>query len=854
MQPTHATIPQPQKIYLADYTPPAYLVRHVELTFRLAPKATRVIARIQFAPNPAAHSRDFFLHGEKLKLIRASIDGTPVQPVLVDGGLTASVPDAPFVWESEVEIAPIENTALDGLYMSNGMYCTQCEPEGFRRITYYPDRPDVMAPFDVRIESDLPILLSNGNPVERGAGYAVWHDPWPKPSYLFALVAGDLVAERGAFTTMSGKDVSLAVWTRAADADKASFALGALQRSMLWDEQAYGREYDLDVFNIVAVSDFNSGAMENKGLNIFNTAAVLASPATATDMDFQRVEGVIAHEYFHNWTGNRITCRDWFQLSLKEGLTVFRDQQFTGDLHGHAVKRIRDVIKLHTRQFREDGGPLAHNVRPESFVEISNFYTGTIYEKGAEVIRMLHRLVGPVAYGEALDLYFDRLDGQAATIEDWLQVFQDATGRDLTQFKRWYQQAGTPQVSVVKEYADGILRLTLRQHTPPTPGQPDKLPLVIPVAIGLLDSEGREILATQVLEFNQPEQCFTFSGFDDAPIVSLLRGFSAPVILRQENTSEELALLLAHDTDSFNRWDAGQQLARRTLAAMVIDNAPPSSTYLNAMQAMLMNEALDPALRALILSLPSEEDTAQNLALAGQIPDPDAIHAAHEALKNHLAEHLEAVLPGVYAAMQVDAPYSPEADQAGKRALANATLALISRTDHGQAAEAQYAKADNMTLTLGALASLLSIGRGNSQLAAFATHWADDKLVIDKWFALQVTEAAPRRLLNMLNRLTALDTFDWQNPNRFRSVLATISANPAGFHQADGSVYRFVADWLIRLDSVNPWTASRISAAFDGWRRYDTGRQALMRAQIERIAKAPGISREMSEMVGRMLA
>ncbi|ARO14796.1 aminopeptidase N [Ketogulonicigenium robustum] len=853
MPANQTSVVQPQKIYLADYTPPTYLVEHVDLTFRLAPKNTRVLARIRFVPNPAATSRDFFLHGELLTLINASIDGTPVTPTLVEGGLSCDVPDAPFTWESEVEIAPIENTALDGLYMSDGMYCTQCEAEGFRRITYYPDRPDVMAPFTVRIESDLPVLLSNGNPADRGADFAVWHDPWPKPSYLFALVAGNLVAKRGSFDTMSGKHVDLAVWTRPADAAKADFAVGALQRAMKWDEDVYGREYDLDVFNIVAVSDFNSGAMENKGLNIFNTAAVLASPDTATDLDYERVEGVIAHEYFHNWTGNRITCRDWFQLSLKEGLTVFRDQQFTGDLHGHATKRIRDVIKLRARQFREDNGPLAHNVRPESFVEISNFYTGTIYEKGAEVIRMLRTLVGPEAYAKALDLYFARHDGQAATIEDWLQVFVDATGRDLTQFKRWYSQAGTPRVAVTEDYTDGTLTLTLRQTTPPTPGQTDKQPLVIPVAVGLLNPNGDEVVPTTVLELTGAEQTFTFSGLASRPVASVLRGFSAPVILQREQSAEELAFLMAHDTDSFVRWDSGRALACQVLVSMVRDHAAPLPAYLDAIAATLADETLDPALRAFVLDLPSEESTAQTLFDLGATPEPDAIHDAHEALKNHLAEHMVTLLPQVYAACQINEAYTPDAAQAGKRALANAVLNLISRNDGGATAEMQFTASNNMTLSLGALHSLLDVGQGRAELAAFAQRWADDRLVIDKWFSLQVSLAAPRRLLAVLTDLTGLESFDWKNPNRFRAVFGAITSNPAGFHQADGSVYRLMADWLIRLDSANPWTASRLSAAFDGWRRYDKARQGLMRAQIERIAKTPAISREMAEMVGRML-
>ncbi|MCR9115249.1 MAG: aminopeptidase N, partial [Rhodobacteraceae bacterium] len=535
----------PQTIYLADYQPPAFLIDKVHLTFRLDPEKTRVLSKIDFRPNPASQRGEFFLHGEDLKLIRATVDGRPVALRMREGGLSCDVPDAPFTWEAEVEIAPAANTALEGLYMSNGMYCTQCEAEGFRKITYYPDRPDVMAPFTVRIESDETIMLSNGNPGDSGAGFAEWHDPWPKPAYLFALVAGDLVNHPDRFTTQSGRDVELNIWVRPGDEDKCAFGMEALKASMTWDEQVYGREYDLDVFNIVAVDDFNMGAMENKGLNIFNSSCVLASPETSTDANFERVEAIIAHEYFHNWTGNRITCRDWFQLCLKEGLTVYRDAQFTADMRSEPVKRISDVIALRARQFREDNGPLAHPVRPESFVEINNFYTATVYEKGAELIGMLKTLVGDAAYSAALDLYFDRHDGHACTIEDWLAVFEEVTGRDLAQFKRWYSEAGTPRLKVSEDFADGTYTLTFEQHTPPTPGQERKAPRVIPIAVGLLGANGDEVRATQILEMTEERQSFTFEGLSGRPVPSILRGFSAPVILQRETTNAERAFLLA---------------------------------------------------------------------------------------------------------------------------------------------------------------------------------------------------------------------------------------------------------------------------------------------------------------------
>ncbi|HHL21335.1 MAG TPA: aminopeptidase N, partial [Aliiroseovarius sp.] len=743
------TVPALQPVRLADYTPPAWLVEDVHLTFRLHPTATRVAARIRFTPNPAAQTRDFFLNGDGLKLISARIDGTPVTPELGPDGLRldpATLPDGPFTWEAEVEINPQANTALDGLYLSNGMFCTQCEAEGFRRITYYPDRPDVMAPFHVRIESDLPVLLSNGNPVAQGPGWAEWHDPWPKPSYLFALVAGDLVAREDSFTTMSGREVALRLWTRAGDQDKTEWAMQSLKTSMRWDEEKYGREYDLDIFQIVAVSDFNMGAMENKGLNIFNTSAVLASRDTATDANFARIEGIIAHEYFHNWTGNRITCRDWFQLSLKEGLTVYRDQCFSADQRSAPVQRIEDVLALRYRQFREDNGPLAHPVQPDEYVEINNFYTATIYEKGAEVIRMLATLVGEEGYRRALDLYFERLDGQAATIDDWLRVFEDATGRDLSQFHRWYKQAGTPRLSVEEDFKDGTYTLTFTQETPPTPGQPDKQPLVIPIAVGLLGPNGDEVLPTQVLEMTEPRQSFSFDGLAARPMASILRNFSAPVILKRDLSASDYAFLLAHDTDAFNRWEAGRALSKQVLSDMITKDAAPDPAYLDALAGMLRDDELDPAFRALALRRPGQEDMAQTLLDAGVTPDPLHIYLAIRDLGDAVARHLAAEVERLAPQMEVQAPYVPDADQSGKRALALELLDLTTRRDGGAAAAARlYARADNMTLKQGALAALLEAGRGADELADFHARWQNEPLVIDKWFTLQVMHAAPEK-------------------------------------------------------------------------------------------------------------
>lgn len=843
----------PQTIYLHDYTPPAYLVDTIELTFRLSPMATRVVSKITFRPNPDSPSRVFTLDGSDMTLIWAKIDGAAIAPEVDANGLTCPAPDAAFVWESEVEIAPEANTALEGLYMSNGMYCTQCEAEGFRKITYYSDRPDVMAVFTVRVEGAAPVLLSNGNPTASGDGWAEWRDPWPKPAYLFALVAGDLVAHPGHFTTMSGRDVALNLWVRPDDIGKCAFGMEALKKSMRWDEDVYGREYDLDIFNIVAVDDFNAGAMENKGLNIFNSSAVLASPETATDADFERIEAIIAHEYFHNWTGNRITCRDWFQLCLKEGLTVFRDQQFTGDMRGHAVKRIIDAMDLRSYQFREDNGTLAHPVRPESFVEINNFYTSTVYEKGAEVIGMLKRLVGDDAYKTALELYFDRHDGQAATIEDWLQVFEDTTGRDLTQFKRWYQQAGTPRVTVTDEFADGTYTLHMSQQTPPTPGQPDKDPHVIPIAVGLIGQDGQEVLPTTVLELTDANQSYTFKGLSGRPVPSILRDFSAPVILKQTQTGHDQAFLLAHDTDPFNAWEAGQNLAKAGLIAMIIDGAAPDPTYFEALNRAIKDEAKDPAYRAMLLSLPTQDAMAQAIFDAGDTPDPDRIHTSHTALRQAIASHCGTILSDLYDRHHVSGPFSPEATDAGKRALTNTALRLLCLTDGPDRAQAQFDGATNMTQQVAALASLLAIKAGDSALAAFEAQWSADRLVMNKWFAMQVAAAAPDDAVKVAETLTQHPDFNWKNPNRLRSVIGTLPGNLAGFHAANGRGYRFVADWLIKVDAGNPMIAAGLSRAFQTLPHWDATRQALMRQALTKIAATPGLSRDTSEMVSRLL-
>jgi aminopeptidase N len=850
-------------IRLADYAPPAYLVDRVELNVTLAPSGTRVTARLAMRPNPARAAgapHELRLDGRGLGLVSAAIDGDEVpQNALVrdNEGLSVPaelVPQAPFTWEAVTEIAPERNTALEGLYMSKGMYCTQCEAQGFRKITYYPDRPDVMATFRVRIEGDAPVLLSNGNLVGEGPGWAEWEDPHPKPSYLFALVAGDLRAVEDRFTTRSGREVLLQIWVREGDEDRCAYAMDALKRSMAWDEEVYGREYDLDRFMIVAVDDFNMGAMENKGLNVFNSKFVLASPETATDTDYKSIEAIIAHEYFHNWTGNRITCRDWFQLCLKEGLTVFRDQQFSGDQRSHGVKRIEDVIRLRGQQFREDAGPLAHPVRPDHYVEINNFYTATVYEKGAEVIGMLRRLVGPETYSRALDLYFERHDGQACTIEDWLKVFEDASGRDLTRFGLWYSQAGTPRLVAEEAWEGGRYRLRLRQHTRPTPGQPVKAPLVIPVAFGLLAADGTEMegglltLETEAAEFEWP--------LDARPVPSLLRGFSAPVILERATSPAERIFLLGNDTDPFNIWEAARALALELLMRRAADaSAEPEPAHVAALEAVAADHRLDPAFRALALGLPSVEEVTVEIAQTGRLPDPLAIDAARRAVEAAIGAALAPGLARLYDEHRVPGPYSPDAEAAGHRALRAHALAYLTAADpEARLAREQVEAADNMTERMSALSLLVAHGKAGEALAAFREAWRGDRLVMDKWFAVQAALTPPEAAADTVAALARHEDFDWRNPNRFRALIGSFAGgNTAGFHRPDGAGYALVADWLLQLDPVNPQTTARLTASFGSWRIFDATRQALMRSQLERLAALPGLSRDTGEMVERLL-
>ena len=860
----------PTPTLLADYQPYPFEIARTQLRFQLAPKTTRVTARLHLAARGTAQA--MVLDGEGLKLLRIEIDGVALRDYrLTETELTipaSAIPAGDFVLETEVEIAPAANTALEGLYMSNGMYCTQCEAQGFRKITFYPDRPDVMTRFDARVEGDLPVLLSNGNPVAsgttpEGAHWAEWSDPWPKPAYLFALVAGELVEVAGSFTTMEGRKVHLGIWVRPGDETRCNFAMEALIRSMEWDERVWGRAYDLDIFNIVAVDDFNMGAMENKGLNIFNSKLVLASPETATDLDYERIEAVIGHEYFHNWTGNRITCRDWFQLCLKEGLTVYRDQTFTADVRKGAVKRIDDVLTLRARQFREDQGPLSHAVRPDSYIEINNFYTATIYEKGAEIIGMLRTLIGEDAWAKGTTLYFARHDGQACTIEDWLAVFEEASNRDLAQFKRWYTDAGTPKLVVREGWRasnpesgaaeGGKFTLTFTQSTAPTPNQPDKPARVIPIRVALFDTAGAMIGGERVLEMTQPTQSFAFEGLTARPTPSILRGFSAPVMVETDGTPDHRAFLLAHDTDPFNRWEAGRGLAREALVALATGgDLTVAAAYLDALGDFLADAAPAPAFRALCLQLPSDDEIAKAIFESGATPDPDTIDAAHGALSKAIATRHGAALTALYDGAKVEGPYSPDAEPTGNRTLRHAILAHLSQIDNGARAQVMFDTADNMTDQIGALGLLIAHGVGAEASAKFYDQWKDERLVMDKWFAVELSYAPKDRAVERAAELAQHPLFDWKNPNRFRSLLGGLSSNHAGFHRADGAGYRFYGDWLIQLDPKNPQTAARMSTAFQTWAQFDAGRRAQAQAVFKQILDHPALSRDLGEMVGRL--
>jgi aminopeptidase N len=865
----------PQPIRLTDYRPPAYLIDEVHLTFDLAPNTTRVTARLSIRRN-GDHAEPLVLNGERLKPISVAVDGRELgaSEYSVDAEfLTVPTVPAAFTLTTEVEIDPEANKALDGLYMSGGRFCTQCEAEGFRKITWFADRPDVLSRFTVRIEAPKTYqrLLSNGNLMESGdlpggKRYAVWNDPFPKPCYLFALVAGELDELSDSLVTMSGRTVDLKIYVDPGMAGRATYAMDALKRSMKWDEEAFGREYDLDLFMIVAVRDFNFGAMENKGLNIFNSSLLLADPATATDFDYERIESVVAHEYFHNWTGDRITCRDWFQLCLKEGLTVFRDQSFSADMRGEAVQRIKDVKALRARQFSEDQGPLAHPVRPSSYLKIDNFYTATIYEKGAEVIRMLKTLIGPEKFREGMDLYFDRWDGHATTVEEFIRCFADVTGQDLSDFFAWYEQAGTPKVSLVQSYDAEARALTLEfsQQIDPTPGQPTKRPLPTPVRIGLLDGEGRTLAFERdgqavdetVVVLDQAKAKVVLTGVDSPPVVSALRGFSAPVTLTTDSPSKDRYVQLAGDPDLFNRWESGQDLARDLILGRAAGKPDEvgEERYAHAVARALADQAADPAFKALLLALPSESD----LVLARQPADPAAIHAAREALRQRLALHLEDDLKRLHIGLQQIGDFSPDAASAGRRALRNASLDLLAanpRSDVVELADGHYRAALNMTDAMGGLNALMQIGGEayEAALADFYDRWKTEPLVIDKWFALQA-RAPDEGVLGRVLGLTAHPAFDQKNPNRLRALVSTFaSGNPSRFHDPSGAGYRFLADQILAVDGFNPMTAARMVEPLGGWRRYSPELGALMKQQLQRIAETQGLSKNVYELVSKAL-
>lgn len=871
---------QPQAIHRKDYRAPDYRIESVALEFDLVPDATKVKSTLRLsAVNPGS---PLVLDGEDLELLSLKLDGRALgsgEYAVAERTLTIPKPPARFSLEIETQINPKGNTQLSGLYQSSGNYCTQCEAEGFRRITYFLDRPDVMATYRVTIRADreaCPVLLSNGNLMEEGAlpdgrHYAVWHDPFPKPCYLFALVAGDLACNEDTFTTQSGRPVKLRIFTEHGKAARSAYAMDALKRSMRWDETRFGLEYDLDLFNIVAVSDFNMGAMENKSLNVFNDRYILADPETATDGDFAAIEAVVAHEYFHNWTGNRITCRDWFQLSLKEGLTVFRDQEFSSDMRSRPVKRIQDVRNLRARQFPEDAGPLAHPIRPDSYIAIDNFYTATVYEKGSEVIRMMHTLLGEDGFQKGMKLYVERHDGEAATCDQFVAAMADANGADLEQFRLWYSQAGTPELQIEGQYdaQSGDYVLTVTQHCPPTPGQPDKQPMHIPLHVGLLDAQGRDIPlrlengATApprnggVLSLTAPMQTFRFRGVPEPRALSLNRGFSAPVNIRVSQSGAERAFLMAHDSDAFARWEAGQQYATDLLLQRV---AQPSKAFdpdfVAAMGQVLRDGNLEPAFAAEAITLPGEDYIADHMAVI----DVEAVHTARRALRRQIADTHRDLLLATYDGNRVPGAYSPDAGPAGKRALKNAALAYLSELvpdDRGilDRIAGQYRDADNMTDRMAALRLLVDLDVPERQAALddFHSRFRDDALVLDKWLALQAISVLPETL-ERVRALLKHPAFSMQKPNKVRALIGSFTANALRYHAADGTGYAFHADRIIELDPINPQVAARLLAPLGRWRRVDAGRQAKMRAELERILAAPKLSRETYEIASKSLA
>ncbi|MDO7926431.1 aminopeptidase N [Pseudomonas sp. KFB-139] len=881
---------QPKMIYLKDYQAPDYLIDETHLTFELFDDHSLVHAQLVMRRNPerGAGLPPLVLDGQLLELVSLQLDDVELSAgdyQLTPDHLTLHPKAERFTVDSTVRIHPETNTALEGLYKSSGMFCTQCEAEGFRKITYYLDRPDVMSKFTTTLSADkhdFPVLLSNGNPIasgqeDDGRHWATWEDPFMKPAYLFALVAGDLWCVEDTFTTMSERVVTLRIYVEPENIDKCQHAMDSLKKSMRWDEETYGREYDLDIFMIVAVNDFNMGAMENKGLNIFNSSAVLARAETATDAAHQRVEAIVAHEYFHNWSGNRVTCRDWFQLSLKEGFTVFRDSGFSADMNSATVKRIQDVAYLRTHQFAEDAGPMAHAVRPDSFIEISNFYTLTVYEKGSEVVGMIHTLLGAEGFRKGSDLYFERHDGQAVTCDDFIKAMEDANGVDLTQFKRWYSQAGTPRLAVSESYdsAARTYSLTFRQSCPQTPDKQEKQPFVIPVALGLLDKQGGEVAlrlsgeaaasgTSRVLSVTEAEQTFTFVDIAEKPLPSLLRGFSAPVKLSFPYDRDQLMFLMQHDSDGFNRWDAGQQLSVQVLQELIAQHQQGQPLVMDqrlvtALGTVLADEQLDQAMVAEMLSLPGEA----YLTEISEVADVDAIHAAREFARQQIADSLFDALWARYQAnrsLSKTTPYIAEAEHFARRSLQNIALSYLMLSARPQVLEAaieQFDASDNMTERLTALAVLVNSPFTEERakaLAVFAENFKGNPLVMDQWFSVQAGSTQPGGL-QRVKELMQHPAFNIKNPNKVRALIGAFAGqNLINFHAADGSGYRFLADLVIELNGFNPQIASRQLAPLTRWRKYDSARQALMKAELERIRSSGELSADVFEVVSKSLA
>ena len=869
--------PAPTAVHLKDYTPPAFLIATVDLDVDIHEEHTQVRARIEVSRNPKSAAQDSALEldGDELELLSVAIDGRTLAATeyRVDGGklCIAKVP-ARFALETVVRIHPETNTKLEGFYASKTGLFTQCEAEGFRRISYFIDRPDVLARYTVTLHADkakYPVLLANGNPSSAadesgGRHRATWTDPFPKPCYLFAMVAGKLDQLADTFTTASGRTVQLSIYVESGKLDQCAWAMDCLKRSMIWDERVFGLEVDLDHYMIVAVGDFNMGAMENKGLNIFNTKYVLARPDVATDNDYMFIDRVIAHEYFHNWTGNRVTCRDWFQLSLKEGLTVFRDQEYGADTYSRPVQRIQEVRALRAAQFPEDAGPMAHPIRPQSYMEIGNFYTATVYEKGAEVVRMIHTLLGAEKFRLGMDLYFKRHDGQAVTCDDFVQAMVDASGIDLGRFRRWYDQAGTPVLDIRGEYDATARRYTLHvlQSCPPTPGQPHKLPLHIPFAVGLVGANGADLLpeGTRMLSMLDAEHHFVFDNVPSEPVPSIARGFSAPAILNFDYSDDQLAHLLANDSDAFNRWEAGQRLAVKLILAGVDAQrtgkpfAVPAA-FSAAFGKVLARAAADPAFTAEALMLPSETYLAEQMAVV----DPMAIHSVRTRLRREIAAALKDALLSVYRDYAAKGTYSPDAASAGRRALRNACLGYLMELDDPAMIALgvkQFDTADNMTDSIAALSALANAGtpERTRALEAFYSRWKDEPLVVDKWLTVQATSRLPGTL-GEVKRLSQHPAFDIRNPNKVYALLrAFFGANPLHFHAADGSGYAFAAERIIELDPINPQVASRLARTFDRWKKFDTGRQTHARAALESIRAKEGLSKDVLEVVSKALA